>query len=136
MALIRGYNGSIKAGSTPSSIGEVKTFSLDQNADVVEVSTLGSAWASNVATLKRWSGSLTAHFDIGDTGQDELRTAISAGTSVALELYFGGESGAGATSYTGSAVIESISLGNDVAGIAEASISFTGSGALTETALA
>lgn len=136
MSIIRGYNGSIKAGSTPLTVGEVKTFTLDQSADVVETSTLGNAWASNASTLKRWSGSLTAHFDIGDSGQDELRSSLSAGSSVALELYFGGESGVGATSYTGSAVIESISLGNDVAGISEASISFTGTGALTESALA
>lgn len=135
MATIKGYNGSIKAGDTPTTVGEVKNYNIDQSSDIVETSTLGSDWGKNVPTLKRWSGSLVAHFDIGDSGQDEIRSALSSGASVALELYIGGESGVGNTKYNGTAVIETISVGNDVAGIVEASISFTGTGALTETPL-
>ena len=134
MATLKGYDGSITSGG--SNIGEVKNFSLDQTSDVVETTVLGSGWGQNTPTIKRWTGSLTAHFDIGDSGQDDLRAGLSAGSTVDLVLYFGGTSGAGNASYTGSAVVESISMANDVAGIVEASISFTGSGALTEAALA
>jgi len=126
MAIVKGYNGSITAGG--GSVGEVKNFSLDQSSDVVEVTTLGSAWAKNASTIKRWSGSLTAHFDIGDTGQDALRTGLSSGSVVALVLSLGD-----GTTYAGDAVVESISIANDVAGIVEASVSFTGSDSLTET---
>jgi hypothetical protein len=125
MATIKGYDGSITAGG--NAVGEVKNFSLDQSSDVVETTTLGSAWAKNTSTIKRWSGSLTAHFDIGDTGQDGLRSALSGGTTVALVLSLSGD-----TTYSGDAVVESISIANDVAGIVEASVSFTGTGALTE----
>lgn len=136
MGTLKGFNGSIKAGSTPTLVGEVKNFSIEQSSDVVETTTLGSSWAKNTNTIKRWSGSLTAHFDIADGGQDELRSGLSAGDSVDLQLFLGGESGAGNVSYIGEAVVESISIANDVAGIVEASVSFTGTGALAETALA
>lgn len=135
MAKLNGYNGSVKAGSTPSTVGEVKSFNIDRTSDVQDVTVLGSAWAANASTIKRWSGSLTAHFDIVDGGQDELRTGISDGSAVDLVLYIGGESGSGNVSYSGSAIIESISITNDATGIVEASISFTGTGELSETAL-
>lgn len=133
MSKLKGYAGSVKAGGV--AVGEVKNFNIDQSSDVVETTVLGSAWANNISTIKRWSGALTAHFDIGDSGQDEFRSALSSGSVVSLSLYLGGESGSGNVSYVGDAVVESISVANDVAGIVEASISFTGSGALTETAL-
>jgi len=136
MSTLKGFNGSVKAGDSPSAVGEVKNYTIDQSADTVDTTTLASTgWAENASVLKRWSGSLTAHFDIGDTGQDEFRTAFAAGSAVALELYLGGETGEGNAEYNGDAIIESISISNDVAGIVEASISFTGSGALVETAL-
>lgn len=136
MSVLKGYAGSIKAGSTPTAVGEVRSYTLNQSADVQETTTLGSGWAKNTATIKRWSVSLEAHFDISDGGQDELRSSIASGSSIALELYLGGESGVGNTSYTGNAVIESMDISNDVAGIVTVSISATGDGALTETALA
>ena len=135
MGITKGYAGSVKAGATPATVGEVKNYSLSETADTVEVSTLGSEWAKNRSTLKRWSGSLSAHFDIGDGGQDELRAAIGAGDTVSLEFYIGGESGAGNVKKVGNAVIESLEITNDVAGIVETSISFTGTGALTTSEL-
>lgn len=136
MALLKGYGGVVKAGATPSTVGEVKNYSLTESADTVEVSTLGSAYAANTSTLKRWSGSFSAHFDIADAGQDELRTGLSAGSVVAVEFYLGGESGAGNVKKAGNVVIESIDFTNDVSGVVETSISFTGTGALTTTELA
>lgn len=135
MAVLKGYAGSVKAGSTPTSTGEIKSFSLSINADVQETTSLGSAWATNVSTIKRWTAKVDAQFDIGDSGQDEFRSAFLAGSSVNLEFYLGGTTGAGNAKYVGSALIDSISIGNDVAGIVSASFSVTGSGALTETSL-
>jgi len=133
MAVVKGYNGSVTAGG--GDIGEITSYSLSQSADVVETSTLGSQYAANVSTLLRWSGSFEAHFDIGDAGQDSVRTGLAAGDSVALVFYVGGTTGTGNTSYTGSGVVESADITNDVAGIVTYSISFTGTGALTEAAL-
>lgn len=135
MAVLKGYAGSVKAGSTPTTAGEIKSFSISINADTQETTSLGSAWATNVSTIKRWSGSIDAQFDIGDSGQDEFRTAIASGASVNVEFYVGGTTGAGNAKYVGNALIESISIGNDVAGIVSASFSVVGTGALTETAL-
>lgn len=135
MSVIKGFNGSVKAGSTPSTVGEVKNWNITINQDVVETSVLGDSWADNTGTLKRWTGSLTAHVDVGDAGQGELEDALINGTSVALELYAGGESGAGNRKYAGTAIIESTPIINDVAGVVEITFSFTGTGALTPTNL-
>lgn len=134
MSTLKGYNGSMTAGG--GAVGEITSFTINQSADVQETSTLGSQYATNEATLLRWTASLEANFDIGDTGQDAIRTGLAAGTSVALEMFLGGTTGAGNASYTGSAVVESADVSNDVAGIVTYSISVTGTGQLTEAALA
>ena len=136
MGIVKGYNGSVKVGSTPTLAGEVKNFSISQSADVQETSTLGSAWATNTATLKRWTASLEANFDIGDSGLLEFMSSFSSGAALDCEFYVGGESGVGNTKYNGTLIVESMDLTNDVASIVTISISGTGSGSLTATALA
>ena len=133
MGTLKGYSGSVTAGGT--AIGEIRNYSLNISSDVQEVSTLGSAWAKNTSTLKRWTGSLEAHFDVADSGQDSLRAGLLAGTAVDVVLFAGGTSGAGNVSYSGSLVIESMDITNDVAGIVTVSISGTGNGELTEAEL-
>lgn len=127
MATYKGYSGTVKAGATPTSVGEVTSFSLTHSADVKETSALGSSFATNVATLQRWNGSVSANFDDEDAGQ----ALLVIGGSVALELNAGN-----AMKYSGTAVISELSISNDVAGIVTASFSFTGSGALTATDVA
>ena len=78
---------------------------------------------------------MSAHFDISDAGQDEVRSGLSAGAVVSVEFYLGGESGAGNVKKSGDVVIDSIDFTNDVAGVVETSISFTGTGAITTTEL-
>ena len=129
MSVLKGYNGSIDAGS--NTVGEVKSFTVTQSADIQETSSLGNAWATNTSTIKRWTASLEANFDIADSGQVDLRP----GDEVAATFYVGGTSGAGNASYSGTLVVESFDITNDVAGIVSVSISGTGSGALTESVL-
>ena len=127
MAVYKGYSGTVKAGATHTSVGEVKSFSLTISADVVETSVLGSEYATNQSTLKRWSGSITANFDDEDAGQ----TLLVVGGSVALELNAGG-----AKKFSGTAIIGELAISDEVAGIVSASFSYTGSGTLTETDVA
>lgn len=127
MATYKGYNGTVKAGATPTSVGEVTSFSLTVSSDIVETSSLGSAYATNVGTLKRWSGSISANFDDEDAGQ----ALLVVGGSVAVELNAGN-----GMKYSGNAVIGELGVTNDVAGIVSASFSFTGTGTLTETDVA
>lgn len=131
MGVIKGYAGSVKVGATPTTVGEVKSFTINQSADVQETSSLGNQWATNTTTLKRWTASFEANFDISDTGQLQVRP----GSTVDGVFYVGGTSGAGNVSYTGTLVIESMDITNDVAGIVTASFSGQGTGELVEAAL-
>ncbi len=126
MATYQGYNGVVKV-NTSTTVGEVTNFSLTISTDVKETSKLGSAWATNVPTLSRWSGSLNANFDPDDAGQ----VLLSSGDVVTLELNAGN-----GRKYSGSAVIGDNGVTNDVGGIVAATFSFTGSGELTLTEVA
>ena len=83
----------------------------------------------NQATIKAWSGSFDGFWDETDTmGQG----ALSAGGTVTLNLYPEGDA-SGDTYWTGDAIITEIAYNASFDGIVEASFSFTGTGALTET---
>ena len=129
MSVLKGFNGSVDVGS--NTVGEVKNFTISTTADVQETSSLGDEWATNTSTLKRWTASLEVNFDIADSGQVDLR----AGDEVTVTLYVGGTSGAGNASYSGTLIVESFDITNDVAGIVTSSIGGTGSGSLTESVL-
>ena len=130
MSTIKGYEGSVKAGS--NTIGEVKNYSLEITADIVDTTTLGNnGWRENTPTLKGWSGSCQAYFDVTDSGQGDLRNKLRVGETVDLVFYIGANQ-AGNIKYSGSAVVKSVSITNDVSGLAEASFSFEGNGELSE----
>ncbi len=124
MATYKGYNGSVKVGT--ATVGEITNFSLEITTDIKETSVLGSAWATNVPTISRWSGSLNANFDPDDAGQ----VALHSGQTVTLELNAGN-----GRKYSGSAIVGDNGIANDVGGIVSATFSFTGSGVLTLTDL-
>ena len=86
-------------------------------------------WRKNQATIKSFSGSFDGFWDETDTlGQGSL----SAGATVTLNLYPEGDD-SGATYWSGDVIITSISYNASFDGIVEASFSFTGTGALTES---
>jgi len=128
MPTYTGQYGIIKTAS--NTINEVKSFSIDVTADTVDATYQGLDWKENKSIQKSWAGSLTALWDNSDSGQAEL----VIGSTVTLTLQPAGTSGTGvANEFTGDAIINSISYPSDMASMIEASISFTGTGALTES---
>jgi hypothetical protein len=124
MATHKGSEGLVKSGS--NTIAEVTGFSFDETADTIETTALSNSAHSFVTDLVGWSGSVDCFWDETDTsGQGSL----TAGASVTLNLYNEGD-GAGATYYTGTALITSISRANGIGAIVTANFSFTGTGAL------
>ena len=124
MATHKGSEGLVKSGS--NTIAEVTGFSFDETADTIETTALSNSAHSFVTDLVGWSGSVECFWDETDTsGQGSL----TAGASVTLNLFNEGD-GAGATYYTGTALITSISRANGIGAIVTANFSFTGSGAL------
>jgi predicted secreted protein len=109
-------------------VAEVRSWSMEVTADTVDASIIGTQWRKNQATIKSWSGSFDAFWDESDeTGQG----ALVAGATVTLNLYPEGNA-TGATYWSGSAIVTSISYSGSFDGIVEATFSFTGTGALTE----
>ncbi|MBT6554039.1 MAG: hypothetical protein HON50_00345 [Candidatus Marinimicrobia bacterium] len=126
---IQGYNGSVTVAS--GAMGNAKAWSLDISQETVDTTDFGSSgWKESQATLKSWSGSITAIFDESGTAEGALQTGLTAGSTVALDLQLGGGTGS-YDKYSGSANITSQSVTNDVNGIVEVTFSFEGTGAVT-----
>jgi len=135
MAII-GHSGSCTVGG--SAVTEAKAWSLEVSQDVADVTSFASSgWKESAATLKSWSGSITVIFDGGgDAGQAALIAGVTSGSSVALELLTSATGSGTSEKFSGNAIITSMPITNEVAGIIEVSFNFTGTGALTQAALA
>ena len=125
MAQIVGKNGVLKSGST--TIGEIKSFSIDENCDTVETTQMGDAARTYSATLTSFTGSADAYLDFADTGQDTL----TVGSSLTLNVYPEGDT-TGNVELQGSIIVTGVSKSQSFDGMAEVSFSFQGSGALSE----
>lgn len=130
MATHAGSEGKVFIGS--DQVAEIKSWSLEITSDTVDASIIGTSWRKNQATIKSWSGSFEGFWDETDT---DGQGALSAGGTVTLNLYPEGND-SGDTYWTGDAIITSISYSAAFDGIVEASFSFTGTGALTESTVA
>ena len=125
MAVHKGSEGVVKVGS--DTVAEVTGFSFDETSDTIESTALSNTARSYVADYVTFSGTVDCMWDETDTnGQGSM----TAGSTVTLNLYPEG-SGSGATYYTGSAIITSISRANAMGSIVTASFSFQGANALT-----
>lgn len=127
MANHKGSEGTVKVGS--NAVAEVRSWSIEESNSTMDDTVMGDSWATKKAGINSWSGSLDCFWDETDaTGQGALTT----GSEVTLNLYPEGDTG-GDTYYTGSAIVTSVSRSASHDGMVEASISFEGNGALTET---
>ena len=127
MATTAGSEGKVLVGS--DQVAEIKSWSLEITSDTVDASIIGTSWRKNQATIKSWSGSFEGFWDDTDTmGQG----ALTVGSTVTLNLHPEGND-TGDTFWTGDVIITSISYNASFDGIVEASFSFTGNGALTES---
>lgn len=127
MATHKGSEGTVKVGS--SSIAEIRSYSIEESADVLEDTSLGDSARTYLSSLTSFSGTIDVLWDETDSsGQG----ALSVGSEVTLNFYPEGD-GAGDTYYTGSAIVTGVSRSASYDGLVEASISVQGNGALSET---
>ena len=125
MATHSGKDGIVKVGANP--VAEVRSFSLNETADTVEDTTMGDSARTHIVTLTSFDGSLDVYWDETDT---DGQIALGVGSSVTLALYPEGD-GAGATYYSGTALVTSVGKSSSFDGMVEQSISVQGTGALT-----
>ena len=125
MAVIKGKDGTVAlTGST--AIANVTSWSVTQEADVLETSAMGTGGDKTfVGSLKSWSGSVECFLDT--TAQ---HTSLPVGTIVDLTLDTDGAGSAGSV-YSGDAVITSANVTVGAADIVTVSFDYQGTGALT-----
>lgn len=125
MATLVGKDGVVKIGS--NTIGEIRTYSLEQTMDVIEDSTIGDTDRTYTSGLKTFSGSMDVYFDDTDTGQLDVQVGDTGTINVQVE----GDT-TGDHQLSGSIIVTGRTITASFDGMVEASISFQGSGALTE----
>lgn len=125
MATHKGSSGLVKNGS--NTVAEVRTWTLNTNADTIEDTAMGDSARSYLAGLTSADASVDVFWDETDTNG---QVALAPGSSVTLVLYPEGAD-SGDTYYTGTALVTSKSITGSFDGMVEASISATYSGAVT-----
>ena len=127
MATHKGSEGTVKVGS--NAVAEIRSYSLEESADTLETSSMGSTARTYKSSLTSFSGSIDVFWDETDTsGQG----ALTIGSEVTLNVYPEGDT-AGDVYYTGSAIVTGVSRSASFDGLVEASVSVQGTGALTST---
>ena len=125
MATHSGKAGLVKVAA--NTVAEVRTWTLNTNADVIEDTAMGDAARSYLAGLTSADASVDVFWDETDTNG---QVALAPGSSVTLILYPEGAD-SGDTYYTGTALVTSKSITGSFDGMVEASISATYTGAVT-----
>ena len=127
MATHTGSEGVVKIGA--NTVAEVRSFSLEISGETIEDTSMGDTTRSFKGGLISWSGSIDCFHDETDTNG---QMAMDPGSGVVLNLYPEGAASS-ATYFTGSALVTGRTVSASFDGMVEASYSFQGNGALSET---
>jgi hypothetical protein len=127
MATHKGSEGTVKSGS--NTVAEIRSYTITETADVLEDTTMGDASRTYLASLKTFTGSIECFWDETDTNG---QLTLDVGSTVTINIYPEGST-SGDTYYTGSVIITEKSITASFDGMVEASFSFQGTGALSET---
>lgn len=129
MATFSGSGGTVLVGS--DAIGEIKTYTVDESMDTLEDTSMGDTSRTYKASLKSFSGSCDVMFDDTDTAQQ----AMTVGSEVTMSFQMEGNT-TGDHKLSGTVLITGRSISASFDGLVEASLSFQGTGALTEGTVA
>ena len=127
MATTKGSEGTVKSGA--NAIAEIRSYTITETADTLEDTTMGDTSRTYLASLKTFTGSIECFWDETDTNG---QLTLDPGSTVTINIYPEGST-SGDTYYTGSVIITEKSVTASYDGMVEASFSFQGTGALSET---
>jgi hypothetical protein len=127
MATTKGSEGTVKSGA--NAIAEIRSYTITETADTLEDTTMGDTSRTYLASLKTFTGSIDCFWDETDTNG---QLTLDPGSTVTINIYPEGST-SGDTYYTGSVIITEKSVTASYDGMVEASFSFQGTGALSET---
>ena len=127
MATFSGSDGVILVGT--NQVAEVRSYSIDETMDTLEDTAMGDTSRTYKTSLKSFSGSADVFFDDTDTsGQGGL----TVGTSATLNIQMEGNT-SGDHKMSGTVLVTGRTITASFDGLVEASITFQGTGALTES---
>lgn len=130
MAYATGSDAVIKIGS--DTLTQCSAFSIDKTVDNAETSAIGTTSKTFLNTLDSWTGSLELFYDAADTATAAI-LAAAAGNTAAVSVSFYYEGTTAPDKYlTGTGLMSGISWNGEANGVFTASVSITGTGALTE----
>ncbi len=127
MATHKGSEGTVKSGA--NAIAEIRSYTITETADTLEDTTMGDTSRTYLSSLKTFTGSIDCFWDETDTNG---QLTLDPGSSVTINIYPEGST-SGDTYYTGTVLITEKSITASFDGMVEASFSFQGTGALSET---
>jgi predicted secreted protein len=127
LATHRGSEGTVKSGA--NAIAEIRSYTITQSADTIEDTVMGDSARTYLSSLTSFSGSIECYWDETDTNG---QLTLDPGSTVTINIYPEGST-SGDMYYTGSVIITEKSITASFDGMVEASFSFQGTGALTET---
>jgi predicted secreted protein len=130
-----GESGTIEFGtsSSQSTVASVRSFTIDQETQTIEDTTMGSVDRTYKAGLSQFSGSADVYLRDDNTAQVDLFNAIGSDTTSTINLYPSGTTTG--VKLSGNVIITGHSITSNFDGMVEASITFQGSGALVRTEL-
>lgn len=119
----------LTVGSTPTALGEVRSFSIETALGTIDVSTLATDWKKYLVGQAGWSGSLECFYDPTDAAQADLVAKARAGTICTIAVQPLGV-GVGKTQLSGTCYCTSMSIAGATEDAVGLSISFQGTGEL------
>jgi hypothetical protein len=125
MSALSGVGASCKESTT--TFTDASKWTLSLKGAVKDVTPFGASgsWTINIATLKSWSGKITAFLDTSDTAQTNLFALLNSTVSMTFNVN-GTPNG-----FTGSAILTGIDPNVDVQNAEAVDFSFTGTGPLS-----
>lgn len=123
-----GKDGALSIGG--SNVAMLTSWTVTQNAEVLECAYMGATWKDHKTGLLSWEGSCEANFtdSTADANNANARAGL-VGSEVALIFY--PDNADTGISFTGNAVVTSIENSAAIGDVQTVSLSFTGTGSLT-----
>lgn len=121
----------VKDAGQLKAIGGQTGASINRNADTIEVTNkVSDGYREYVAGWKDWSIDCDAFVTLGDEGQTLLEDKFAKGEAIEVSVRIGGDDNAKGVTYSGSAIITSLSTDLSQDDAVTYSLSLQGTGAL------
>lgn len=112
-------------------VGGQTGATINRSSDTIDVTNkVSDGYKEYVAGWKDWSVDCDAFVTLGDEGQELLEAAYEAGTAVEVDIRIGADANAKGVTYTGVALVTSLSTDLSQDDAVTYSLSLQGTGAL------